>query len=489
RTARQIEAGARSGGARGGSAGAGDGTVGDEVTGVRDPRRRYCKMPGPVKAVNDYGLDAELAAIANAKYDPAMEREAEAYISSLTSADFSQGFGPTLRDGVVLAEAMNALKPGSVRVYRGSMPFKQMENISGFIQGCRRMGVAESDLFTTVALFEEKNLMQVIQCVLALKRVAGGGSRGVAGARPKSRFNGTNPDASVSMLNMGSAGIMDTRRDTGNVSESNRGQWGRTSARPDSSVSKLNMGSAGIMDTRRDTGNVDVANRSKWARSVGNPNASVSMLNMGSAGIMDTRRDTGNVDVANRAKFGGAGSNPNGSISKLNAGSYGTMESTVSRQPMQEANRASYAKTWSRKSQGATSSVDRGPNSQYGVSRRMPWETSRGESQGHRHDESDEDYDEADEHDDQRPVNAATPAKRSSFSKSASNFFKKMVGAGDSEKRRSRSNVRSIRGQYEQQARARSARLPPHQVGSGSTRFQNPADSNDPKFSNYAKYR
>mmetsp|Transcript_62687 Transcript_62687/g.118618 ORF Transcript_62687/g.118618 Transcript_62687/m.118618 type:complete len:120 (-) Transcript_62687:24-383(-) len=48
------------------------------------------------------------------------------------------------------------------------MPFKQMENVTAFIGACRKLGVLEKDLFSTVDLYEEKNLTSVMRCIYNL---------------------------------------------------------------------------------------------------------------------------------------------------------------------------------------------------------------------------------------------------------------------------------------------------------------------------------
>ena len=42
-----------------------------------------------------------------------------------------------------------------------------MENVTGFIKACRKMGVPEYQLFTTPDLYEGKNRNQVIQAIVA----------------------------------------------------------------------------------------------------------------------------------------------------------------------------------------------------------------------------------------------------------------------------------------------------------------------------------
>ena len=53
------------------------------------------------------------------------------------------------------------------------MPFKQMENIATFLHALSKLPNFRSfDLFSTVDLYEGKNMSQVIRCILACKRSA-----------------------------------------------------------------------------------------------------------------------------------------------------------------------------------------------------------------------------------------------------------------------------------------------------------------------------
>ena len=64
---------------------------------------------------------------------------------------------------------MNALVPGSIPKSRYSkpvkLPFKKMELIGNFIEQIRNFGVPDHENFTTVDLYEEQNLVQVLTCL------------------------------------------------------------------------------------------------------------------------------------------------------------------------------------------------------------------------------------------------------------------------------------------------------------------------------------
>ena len=78
-----------------------------------------------------------------------------------------------LKTGEVLCRLVNTLKPGSVKkIAAGSMPFKQMENISQYVSACSALGVPAFETFQTVDLYENKNMMAVVINLHALGRAA-----------------------------------------------------------------------------------------------------------------------------------------------------------------------------------------------------------------------------------------------------------------------------------------------------------------------------
>jgi len=74
-----------------------------------------------------------------------------------------------LKSGIILCNLVNAIQPGLVRtVNQQNVPFKQMENITKFLNAARDLGLPESSMFDTSDLYEEKNLDSVITCIYAL---------------------------------------------------------------------------------------------------------------------------------------------------------------------------------------------------------------------------------------------------------------------------------------------------------------------------------
>jgi hypothetical protein len=113
-----------------------------------------------------YGLDADLKAKAEAKYDLSAEDQAAQWVEDITGVKVQGEFGAALRTGQVLCQLLNEIRPGTVRkINDAGMPFKERENISLFLKTCRNWGVHEYALFSTDDLYEEKNLSSVVKCI------------------------------------------------------------------------------------------------------------------------------------------------------------------------------------------------------------------------------------------------------------------------------------------------------------------------------------
>ncbi|KAJ3124497.1 hypothetical protein HK098_001108 [Nowakowskiella sp. JEL0407] len=120
-----------------------------------------------------YGLDKELLAKQNAKYDPEREREARSWIEEVIGEKFPKdNFIESLKDGVILCKLLNKAANSNVKINNSTMPFKQMENINNFLQGLDKLGVPKSDQFQTIDLYENKNPVQVIDSIFAFSRHA-----------------------------------------------------------------------------------------------------------------------------------------------------------------------------------------------------------------------------------------------------------------------------------------------------------------------------
>ncbi|KAL7289803.1 hypothetical protein TKK_0016205 [Trichogramma kaykai] len=116
-------------------------------------------------------LERQVRAKIAAKRDPQMEAEAKEWIESIIGRKFTSPFEEYLRDGQVLCELINIIKPGSVpKINTSGGEFKMMENITKFQKALKDYGVADIDVFQTVELWEKKDIGQVITTLFALGR-------------------------------------------------------------------------------------------------------------------------------------------------------------------------------------------------------------------------------------------------------------------------------------------------------------------------------
>lgn len=124
------------------------------------------------------------------------EREAESWILQVVGLDSipddKVDLWRWLRDGTVLCELVEALRPGVLtgkKVHKNSkLPFMMRENISTFLAVCRDdFGVESSNLFDAPDLYEGKGPQQVLYCLGALKRQIDASSPAMTTPAPSAR--------------------------------------------------------------------------------------------------------------------------------------------------------------------------------------------------------------------------------------------------------------------------------------------------------------
>jgi len=119
-----------------------------------------------------YGLDADIKAKMDAKYDVGKEKAAQQWLEKLTGLKKSGSFQEWLKNGVVLCNAINKIRSGSAQMNAPGSAFKERENVANYLKGSKALGVKESDLFMTEDLYENKNMGVVVQNIHALGAVA-----------------------------------------------------------------------------------------------------------------------------------------------------------------------------------------------------------------------------------------------------------------------------------------------------------------------------
>jgi hypothetical protein len=111
-------------------------------------------------------LDEDLKRIRDAKYDKGLEADVCRWIGQIIGRQkpANETAAVWMKSGDVLCTLMNCIRPGTIKKYNvgTTSKFKQMENITLFLRACREVGMLEKDLFSTVDLFESKDMNAVI---------------------------------------------------------------------------------------------------------------------------------------------------------------------------------------------------------------------------------------------------------------------------------------------------------------------------------------
>lgn len=116
--------------------------------------------------------------------------EAIAYVEQTTGRTYPGDLWEWLKDGTVLCEMANKIKPGIIpKVGRPGMPFREMENIDMYVNATRSLGVKPNNTFRSPDLYEKRVSYPdaIIFNILALQRVVerGGGSSSRSRSSPK----------------------------------------------------------------------------------------------------------------------------------------------------------------------------------------------------------------------------------------------------------------------------------------------------------------
>ncbi|RWS16664.1 putative muscular protein-like protein [Dinothrombium tinctorium] len=119
-----------------------------------------------------YGMSKFVEAKMLGKRDKNVENAILQWIGAVIEEKIPEGeIEQVLKDGVILCKLINKLIPGFVaKINTSGGDYKMMENINKFLEGAKKYGVAQTDLFQTVDLYERRNIPVVTDCLLALGR-------------------------------------------------------------------------------------------------------------------------------------------------------------------------------------------------------------------------------------------------------------------------------------------------------------------------------
>ncbi|RKF73358.1 putative calponin-like protein [Golovinomyces cichoracearum] len=119
-------------------------------------------------------VSKDMRILRSERYSPIAANEARNFIEASLGEQITPGdLLDALKDGVALCKLVNHAAPDTLRFNeRAHMPFVQMENISLFLEACKKhpFNLQSHDTFLTVDLYESKDPAQVLQCLGAFSR-------------------------------------------------------------------------------------------------------------------------------------------------------------------------------------------------------------------------------------------------------------------------------------------------------------------------------
>lgn len=116
------------------------------------------------------------------------------WVQTVSGVPVQGGFQDGLKSGVALCTLVNTIAPGTIKKFRNKAKmskFECLENIEKYIKGCRKLGVAEHELFVSIDLYEGNSLRQVANSIVAFSNIS----------RDISSFNGPYIGIAVSKKN------------------------------------------------------------------------------------------------------------------------------------------------------------------------------------------------------------------------------------------------------------------------------------------------
>lgn len=112
-----------------------------------------------------------------ASYSLEDEAKAKGWLEAVTGEEIIGDFWEFLHDGSYLCRLINKLEPGTVNKKLetpSTAPFKQMEAVGAFIEGCKKYGLTEKDCCVTLDIYEKQagDQNMALSTIIALGRKA-----------------------------------------------------------------------------------------------------------------------------------------------------------------------------------------------------------------------------------------------------------------------------------------------------------------------------
>lgn len=255
--------------------------------------------------IHDFEDDAKLASIG-------------AVVDEGHTADFDES-GET---HIKILDAKYICPKGTVgKISQSSSPFQQRVNIENYLLGCAALGMQTVDLFTTGDLFDDQNVVAVIDNIFSLGALSRtvesfpGPYIGTTFATKNEReFTQEQIVAGRQFVPMTSEGSIEIEKEKGTDNIVRYGKVGQEMGKASSEVSQVNAGSIAV---EKDVGTDFIVRYGKVGQEMGKASSEVSQVNAGSIAV---EKDVGTDFIVRYGKVGQEMGKASSEISQQNAG-------------------------------------------------------------------------------------------------------------------------------------------------------------------------
>jgi len=119
-----------------------------------------------------YGMDAEFADKQKEKNSPDLENGCRQWISQMVGEKIEGDLAEALKSGVILCKLLNKIRPNTIEKYNTkNVALAERENIRAYLEGAKKLGLSQSDLFMVSDIYDKKDLIAVWVHINALRRI------------------------------------------------------------------------------------------------------------------------------------------------------------------------------------------------------------------------------------------------------------------------------------------------------------------------------
>merc|ERR1712025_296398 len=228
-----------------------------------------------------------------------------------------------LKDGRILCQLINKIKPKTARkVGKSKAPFVCRENICKYLEGCKKLGMIETDCFVATDLYDGHNKIAVIDeitCLGSISRDVKGFDGPYLGPKKskenKREFSEETLAKGRSFVPLQNAGSIAVEKESGT---DHIVMYGKAGTELGKSVGGISQQNAGSIETDKGKGTDHIVMYGKVGQDMGKSVGGISQQNAGSIAV---EKEKGTDSIVMYGKVGQEMGKSVGGVSQQNAGS------------------------------------------------------------------------------------------------------------------------------------------------------------------------